>query len=49
MGHICVKIARADRGQVTNSRFSGEHGKRGCFVVYFFFFGLVGFVKFVVN
>ena len=21
--HVCVKIARADRGQVTNSRFSG--------------------------
>ena len=36
MGHVCVKIARADRGQVTNSRFSGEHGKRGCFVIYFF-------------
>jgi hypothetical protein len=36
VGHVCVKIARADRGQVTNSRFSGEHGKRGCFVIYFF-------------
>jgi hypothetical protein len=36
MGHVCVKIARADRGQVTNSRFSGEHGNRGCFVCLLF-------------
>jgi hypothetical protein len=26
MGHVCVKMARADRGQVTNSCLSGEHG-----------------------
>ena len=26
MGHVYVKTARADRGQVTNSCLSGEHG-----------------------
>jgi hypothetical protein len=36
MGHVCVKTARADRRQVTNSRFSGEHGNWGCFVCLLF-------------
>ena len=26
MEHVCVKMARADLGQVPNSRFSGERG-----------------------
>jgi hypothetical protein len=47
VGHVCVKIARADRGQVTNSRSSGENGNRGCFVC--LLFSLVWFVKFIVN
>jgi hypothetical protein len=39
MGHVCVNIARADLGQVPNSRFSGEHGNRGfLFVCYFLWF-----------
>ena len=43
VGHVCVRITRADRGQVTNSRVKGEHGERGCFVVYYFLWlGLLG-------
>jgi hypothetical protein len=41
--HIMAKLV------VTNSRFSGEHGNRGCFVDNIIFFGIVRFVKFVVN
>ena len=36
MGHICVKIARADLGQVTNSRFSEKRGNWGWFVCLLF-------------
>jgi hypothetical protein len=32
IGHACVKMARADLGQVPNFRFSGERGNRRCFV-----------------
>ncbi len=32
MGHICVKMARADIGQVPNSRVSEKRGIWGCFV-----------------
>ena len=52
-GHVCVKIARADRGQLTNSRLSGEHGNWFFFCFFFcfsiIFFGFVKFVKFVIN
>jgi hypothetical protein len=36
MGHICVKMARADLGQVPNSRFSEKRGNWGCFVCLLF-------------
>ena len=36
MGHVYVKTARADRGQVTKSRFRGEHENWGCFVCLLF-------------
>jgi hypothetical protein len=48
MGHLCVKTARADRGQVTKSCFSGEHGNWGfSFFLSITLFGFVKFVKFV--
>ena len=36
VGHVCVKTARADRGQVTNSCLSGQHGNWGVLFVYYF-------------
>jgi hypothetical protein len=36
MGHVCETMARADCGQVTNSRFSEEHGNWGCFACLLF-------------
>ena len=36
MGHICVKMARADLGQVPDSRISEKRGNWGCFVCLFF-------------
>ena len=38
MGHVYLKTARADRGQVTKSWLSGEHGNWVCFVYYFLWF-----------
>ena len=35
-GHVCVKMARADLGQVPNSRFSEKRGNWGCFVCLLF-------------
>jgi hypothetical protein len=32
MGHVCVKMARADLGQVPNSRFSEKRGERELFI-----------------
>ncbi len=52
MGHACVKTARADRGQVTNSRFSVEHCTSmeiGGVLFVYYFLGFVKFIKFVVN
>ena len=36
MEHVCVKMARADLGQVPHSRSSGERGNLGCFVYLLF-------------
>jgi len=49
-GHVCVKTARADRGQVTQSCLSGEHGNWFFFRRrHYFLGGFVKFVKFVVG
>jgi hypothetical protein len=48
MGHVYLKTARADRGQVTKSRATVGIMEIG-FFVFHSFFGFVRVVKFVVN
>jgi hypothetical protein len=47
MGHIRVKMARADLGRVLNASVGSV--EIGVFCLSIIFFGLVKFVKFVVN
>ncbi len=49
-GHVCVKMAHADLGQVPNSlSLQWEAWKLGVFCLSIISFGLVKFVEFVVN
>ena len=43
--HVCVKTARADRGQVTNSCLSGQHGNWGVLFVYYFLWICLSLIK----